>query len=558
MRLLLAAVLFSTLAVPTSGQSVGGRWETLWQFEGTPGDRLGWWVAGAGDVDGDGCPDLIAGAPDADPGGRISAGSAFVYSGATGAVLWRFDGAMVSDHLGNAVAGPGDVDGDGHADLLVGSEWADPHGLDDAGSAFVYSGATGAELWRFDGAVAGETLGFSVAGPGDVDGDGHADLLVGADKASPAGLEGAGSALLYSGATGALLMRFDGPTRRDRMGYSVGAAGDVDGDGTPDLIIGADEANPNSTRFAGSAFVYSGADGALLWRFDGELIREYLGWAVDGAGDVNADGHADLIVGAVGSRPGGVSFAGSASVFCGATGERLWRAEGVDVDESLGNTVSGAGDVNGDGFDDVIVGAYGANTQGFEVNGTATVYSGASGQVLQRFDGLFTLEHYGSSVDSAGDVDGDGGPDLVVGSIFGGAGGSAFVYSFDPFLETGSAELSVTSGVPVELFLDFPASEAGRRFVVLASASGTGPTAVGSVVVPLTPDPLFQRLRSGWTPSVLEGSGALLDRAGDGGARVSSDAALGPLVGRTIHLAALSWGPRARLSSVARPLTITP
>ncbi|MBD3297258.1 MAG: hypothetical protein GF341_01270 [candidate division Zixibacteria bacterium] len=187
-----------------------------WQFDGAAaGDRLGYSVSGAGDVDNDGFDDVIVGAHSADPGGLISAGSAYVYSGQTGALLWQFDGAAANDELGRSVSGAGDVDNDGFDDLIVGAYAADPGGLTNAGSAYVYSGQTGALLWQFDGAAAYDYLGVSVSGAGDVDNDGFDDVIVGASLANPGGNSQAGSAYVY---------RTDAPT------WYADADGDLYGD----------------------------------------------------------------------------------------------------------------------------------------------------------------------------------------------------------------------------------------------------------------------------------------------------------------------------------------
>jgi hypothetical protein len=358
---LLAGITTAVLALslfPASAhaQLVGGQWETKLRFDGQAVyNWLGQSVSGAGDVDGDGFDDLILGAYNAAPGGLSGAGSAYVYSGATGALIWQFDGQAAGDRLGS-VSGAGDVDGDGFDDLIVGANTANPGGLTNAGSAYVYSGATGALIWQFDGQAAGDSLGRSVSGAGDVDGDGFDDLILGAYNAAPGGLSGAGSAYVYSGATGALLGQFDGQATGDGLGVSVSGAGDVDGDGFDDLIVGAYLADPGGLSNAGSAYVYSGATGALIRQFDGQAVYEDLGHSVSGAGDIDGDGFDDVIVGASAASPGGLAYAGSAYVYSGATGALLRQFDGQAAFDRLGS-VSGAGDVDGDGFDDLIVGA---------------------------------------------------------------------------------------------------------------------------------------------------------------------------------------------------------
>src|SRR5690606_28195335 len=138
----------------------------------------------------------------------------------------------------------------------------------------------------------GDFAGRSVAVVGDVDGDGTTDLLVGAD-----GVDGnstdEGHAFLISGATGLVLRTFVGDSIGDFFGASVAGAGDVDGDGVPDLVIGAYGDDPGDLLDSGSAVVISGATGTVLWKFLGATLEERVGWAVAGAGDVDADGHDD-------------------------------------------------------------------------------------------------------------------------------------------------------------------------------------------------------------------------------------------------------------------------
>jgi len=253
---------------------------------------------------------------------------------------YRFDGLATVDELGYTVSGAGDVDGDGFPDLIVGSPFADPSGLSGAGSAFVYSGADGSQLFRFDGMAVGDQLGKSVSGAGDVNGDGFADLIVGAPRAVTSGGSFAGSAFVYSGADGSQLFRFDGSVTSDELGGAVSGAGDVDGDGFADLIVGAMRADPNGLSEAGSAFVFSGADGSQLFRFDGQAVNDALGETVSGAGDVDGDELADLIVGAPNASPGGLPFAGSAFVFGSnpiltASSETFSVSAGVTIDYAI-------------------------------------------------------------------------------------------------------------------------------------------------------------------------------------------------------------------------------
>jgi len=557
----LALAFFST---PLSAQS-GGTEDVLFRFDGgAASDELGYAVSGAGDVDCDGFDDLIVGSRSANPNGIVRAGSAFVFSGATGGQLFRFDGQAFQDNLGYSVAAAGDLNGDGASDLLVGAPFANPNGLTFAGSVFIFSGSTGAQLGRLDGLAAGDKLGLSVSGAGDVNGDGVPDLIVGAPGADPGGLGFAGSAFVFSGATGAQLFRFDGQAALDLLGQSVSGAGDVDGDGHDDLIVGANRADPGGITDAGSAFVFSGATGVQLFRFDGQAASDFLGWSVSGAGDVDGDGVDDLIVGAPFADPGGLLDAGSAFVFAGATGSQLWRFDGLVAGDEMGFSEDGAGDVDGDGLADLIVGAYLASPNNLPNAGSAFVFSGSTGAQLFRLDGLAFRDSLGVSVSGAGDVNGDGYPDEIVGAYQADPGGlqgagSAFVFTFNPILTASGEVLSVTSGGTIDYAIDFPVADAGAGYKILISASGTGPTVRHGLAIPLTSDHLFRASFRGNTPSVASGFQGTLDAQGDGAGQIAAPpfALPGKLLGRRapLHLAVVN--SNFDFSSVARTLRFT-
>jgi hypothetical protein len=339
--------------------------------------------------------------------------------------LYTFTGEAANDWFGYSVSGAGDVNQDGYADLIVGAPFNDTGGAS-AGRAYVYSGQSGALLYTFTGEAANDQFGILVSGAGDVNKDGYADLIVGA-LFNDAGGSDAGQAYVYSGQTGALLYTFTGETADDLFGYSVSGAGDVNKDGYADLIVGAiwDDAGGNA---AGRAYVYSGQTGALLYTFTGAAAGHEFGGSVSGAGDVNNDGYADLIVGARSSD----GTAGRAYVYSGQSGGLLYTFAGEGAENWFGYSVSGAGDVNGDGYAELVVGAFG-NDAGGSNAGRVYVYSGQSGALLYTFTGEAANDWFGISVSGAGDVNNDGYADLIVGAIYNDAGGSdagrAYVYS---------------------------------------------------------------------------------------------------------------------------------
>ena len=401
----------------------------LYTFHGDSGrDRFGESVSGAGDVNGDGLADLIVGAPDDDNNGDRS-GSARVFSGLDGSTLYTFNGTD-SDLFGWSVSGAGDVNGDGRADLIVGARWNEfgPGRviLANHGKARVLSGLDGSTLYTFYGDSVFDQFGYSVSGVGDVNGDGQADLIVGARWDDNNG-SNSGSARVLSGLDGSTLYTFDGDSGSDLFGVSVSGAGDVNGDGRADLIVGALEDDNNGSN-SGSARVLSGLDGSTLYTFNGDSAGDEFGESVSGAGDVNGDGLADLIVGAYLDDNNGTN-SGSARVLSGLDGSTLYTFNGDSADDVFGISVSGAGDVNGDGLADLIVGATGDDNNGGR-SGSARVFSGLDGSTLYTFEGDSAFDYFGRSVSGAGDVNGDGLADFIVGATGGGLneGGYARVF----------------------------------------------------------------------------------------------------------------------------------
>jgi Ca2+-binding RTX toxin-like protein len=459
----------------------------LGTLDGTNGFRLtgaaaedysGFSVASAGDVNGDGVDDLIVGAWNADPNGAYSGASYVVFgketatAGAFAADLnlgaldgtngFRISGVAANDQSGSSVASAGDVNGDGVDDLIVGAWNADPNGADSGASYVVFgkdtatAGAFAANLelsaldgtngFRISGVALGDVSGYSVASAGDVNGDGVDDLIVGARNADANGLNSGASYVVFgkdtavAGAFAADLnlsaldgtngFRIGGVAAGDQSGYSVASAGDVNGDGVDDLIVGARSADPNGLS-SGSSYVVFGRntavagafaanfdlgslDGSNGVRIDGAAINDASGRSVASAGDLNGDGFDDLIIGANGVDANGNNSGASYVIF----GQPSFV--GTAADQTGGgwagaDSMSGQGGkdrLSGMGGDDILDGGDG-NDLLFGGVGADDLVGGLGGDLLQGDDGDDGLDG-GSGADK---LFGGLGVDSVLGGV---------------------------------------------------------------------------------------------------------------------------------------------
>jgi hypothetical protein len=386
-------------------------------------DGFGWSVSGAGDVNDDDFDDVIVGAPYNNAGGT-AAGRAYIYYGgssmdSTADVI--LTGETDYDHFGLSVSGAEDVNNDGYDDVIVGAHWNDAGGTD-AGEVYIFYGGTQMDN-TVDVTLTGETsvdeFGELVSCAGDVNGDDYDDVIVGAPYNDDEG-NNAGKTYIYTIKHSISMV---GEAAGDTFGDSVSGAGDVNGDGYDDVIIGA-PLNGAEGFWAGRAYIYYGGssmDSTADVIFTSEAPGDLFGDSVSGAGDVNGDGYDDVIVSAVGSDAGG-PHAGRAYIFYGgssmdSTADVIFTGE-AEYDY-FGWAVSGAGDVNGDGYDDVIIDAPFNEAGGTEAGRAYIFYGGSSMDSTAdvTLTGEVEYGHFGEEgVSGAGDVNNDGYDDVIIGA----------------------------------------------------------------------------------------------------------------------------------------------
>jgi hypothetical protein len=410
--------------------------------------QVGWAVAGAGDVNGDGFSDFMIGARYYD-NQKANEGIALIYYGGHSMDYKWPDVSVTGEQqdawLGSALAPAGDVNGDGYSDLIIGAYPYD-NGQTDEGAGFIYhgGGTIGHEtsMTSIVGSVASRRVGAVVADAGDIDGDGHDDVLIsapGTDPAAPGRTLAAYGSEAGIGSAHTVYQTFV-------FGRTVAGAGDINGDGYADIIIG----NPNHTNTGngGEARIYygspTGLDSINYVTLTEPNNGSLFGIAVSGATDLNGDHYADIVIGApkykVGNEARGAAFVYYGSVNGLITTPKI--LPGKTINASMGAAVAGLGDSNGDGFDDLIVGAPTTNTAATE-GGVAWIYYGSANGVdnsTTYFKNDNAYAHFGASVAAAGDVNGDALFDAVIGIPGYGLSkeGAAVVYRGQPggFQET--------------------------------------------------------------------------------------------------------------------------
>ena len=379
-----------------------------------------WWAKNAVDLDdqnGDGVRDFAvatvhynSSAPD----------YVEIYSGATGQLIRTLAELSANDNFGDDMAGVGDVNGDGIEDLLVGSRLNDTFGAG-SGAAHLYSGADGSILWSVLGTAAFHGMGGALTGLGDIDGDNVVDWAVAAIGETIQTNRG-GIVHVYSGATGNELYWFGNGnlTGDPSEGYAdiLANAGDLNGDGTPDILVSAPGRLNGSLGRVGAVEARSGVDGTLLFELyeqNGMLSNGGYGRSIAGGVDVNGDGVPEILIGSPGYNSNGAD--GSVNLIDGATHATLAQHLGTTSGPgALGYHTTFFGDMNGDGFED-----YGAaydytGTIGY--SGYVRIYSGADHSLLEQLDAPNGAGAFGSCLCALGDVTGDRMPDVFVGARY--------------------------------------------------------------------------------------------------------------------------------------------
>jgi len=418
----------------------------IWTLDGAQdGANVGWSVATAGDVNGDGYSDVIVGEPYVDiPNFGTNGGRTRVYHGGPNGVDngadWSAYGSSQS-RLGHWVSPAGDVNGDGYDDVIVGAPYYSD-GQTNEGAAWLYLGSANglqnSPAWSRQGGQDAARLGWCVSTAGDVNGDGYDDVTIGAPFYTN-NISEQGRVYIFLGGAGGLSNTphriIDGTGENDAMGWAVATAGDVNADGYDDVLLSAIYYEGLFTPDdCGAVYCYhgssTGVDGTLDWADYGTQVDQFYGSSVGLAGDTNGDGYSDVLTGS-GTYDNGQTAEGIVHLFAGGAGGlqetplRSWESD--QADSYLGDAVATAGDINADGFADIILGAHHYDA-GQDDEGNIRVYygspTGPGASAVFTTDADEAGAGMGWSVGTAGDVNGDGHSDIIVGTPFLDPGGA--------------------------------------------------------------------------------------------------------------------------------------
>ncbi|MBI3818709.1 MAG: VCBS repeat-containing protein [Planctomycetes bacterium] len=420
---MLFLVPLAFLAVPAPAQNV---------YESVTGPKFMWYGHSAailGDVNADGYADFAVGA-DYDDTAGIDAGTVFVYSGKTGALLYQSFAQQANEHFGGAMARVGDVNNDGIPDFAVGAI-ATVANSQHVGSVTMISGANGASLYRVNGSAFGAGngygFGFAVAGLGDINSDGVPDFAGGGYNYYMPFQSQNGIVAICAGQNGNIIKTIVGASQ-SALGTSVAGPGDANVDGVNDVAYSS-EGFLSPTFFQGQVALVSGANWQPIFNLTGTSNNQFLGTNLAAAGDVNLDGAADLLVGTPNYS---VNFTtvGKIESYSGPNGSLIYQNTGDSGITHIGWAISGGADVDGDGYPDY------ASLGVIPPKQAVRFYSGKTGNIIStKFGTGASSADYAWSINMSGDVSGDGLPDVLVASAphySSGDNGYIDIWSFTP------------------------------------------------------------------------------------------------------------------------------
>ena len=419
--------LHPLLQVTLSGSA--GAYQALAAPEPEASGLFGRSIAGIEDVDGGGSGDLVIGAMSVTAGGFSGSGKVYLVSGEDGSLIRILESPTpeTGGRFGMSVAVASDANGNGYDDILVSAPLEDPGSSpSDSGRVHLFDGFTGT-LLRTLVSPNEETngqFGFAVSGIPDVNNDGRGEVLVGAHSESPgASPSEAGRAYIFDGSTGTLLRTLASPNEvsTGHFGWSVSGLSDVNGDGHGDVLIGAPDETAGGHGNGGHAYIFSGATGGLLNTLTSPNVEEAgnFGASVSRVPDINGDGIDDVVAGAFADDPGSApTDAGRAYVFSGSSGSVLRTLISPDEENSgyFGVHVVGITDTNGDGLGEVLVGSYEDPGGSPEQAGRAHLFDGAGGGVLRTFasPNEEATGRFGAAMSGIPDINGDSYPEIAI------------------------------------------------------------------------------------------------------------------------------------------------
>jgi hypothetical protein len=404
----ISGLAFASAAPSCSAPGTG--WCVARRFPGSIfGGELGFRFGEPLDVDGDGHADVAAGARFKLWHGNQQNGTAAVWSGASGDLIREWDGEWPDGLFGHWVMPVPDLSGDGLADLII----AAPHANLDGrwrGVVVARSPKTGEEIWKRV-ETESESLGWDMALAGDQDGDGRTDIFVGAPS------EPTGRVYLLSGKDGTVLRTYAPQAEGETFGWYVARLDDLDGDGRPDLAVGGPMAPNGDGTQVGGAWVLSSASGKELHHWSGTDRRGGFGGVVAALGDLDGDGKGEVAVAAPATEDQSRTLPGEVHIYSGSSGKELRHWSGKQPGEQFGRMVVDAGDLDGDGVEDIAIGAPWHRLEAGDRVGRVELRSGKSGAVLAELFGDEGNCWFGWHIRRAPDPDGRGRPTLLIGSL---------------------------------------------------------------------------------------------------------------------------------------------